>query len=131
MPFATAARNDRRAGDKRAIGSGPIMAKILIVEAASVNRRMAAASLKDQGHDVIESSRGARGLKIAHSERPDLVLIDTLLPDMDGGQFVRAAFSTEPAPVSRRTNRWWIPRYVCGHHWKSSDELQSILRDAV
>lgn len=70
------------------------MAKILIVEAASVNRRMAAASLKDQGHDVIESSRGARGLKIAHSERPDLVLVDTLLPDMDGGQFVRALRST-------------------------------------
>ena len=48
-----------------------------------------------------------------------------------GGQFVRAAFSTEPAPVSRDTNRWWIPRYVCGHHWKSTDELKAILRDAT
>ncbi len=48
-----------------------------------------------------------------------------------GGQFVQAAFSTEPASVMRDTNRWWIPRYVCGHHWKSSDELKSILRDAT
>ena len=70
------------------------MAKILIVEGASVNRRIAVASLKDEGHDVIESSTGARGLKIAESERPDLVLVDTLLPDMDGGQFVRALRST-------------------------------------
>ena len=61
-------------------------------------------------------------------------LLEEYLPQQakaGGGQFVRAAFSTEPAPVSRRTNRWWIPRYVCGHHWKSSDELQSILRDAI
>ena len=48
-----------------------------------------------------------------------------------GGQFVRAAFSTEPGPVTRDTSRWWIPRYVCGHHWKSSDELMAILRDAA
>ena len=61
-------------------------------------------------------------------------LLEEYLPQQaraDGGQFVRAAFSTEPAPVTRNTNRWWIPRYVCGHHWKSSDELKSILRDAT
>ena len=60
-------------------------------------------------------------------------LLEEYLPKQGsagGGQFVRAAFSTEPAPVTRDTNRWWIPRYVCGHHWKSTDELQLILRDA-
>ena len=60
-------------------------------------------------------------------------LLEEYLPQQaafGGGQFVRAAFSTEPAPVTRDTNRWWIPRYVCGHHWKSTDELQLILRDA-
>ena len=61
-------------------------------------------------------------------------LLEKYLPqqaDEGGGQFVRAAFSTEPAPVTRDANRWWIPRYVCGHHWKSGDELQSILCDAT
>ena len=61
-------------------------------------------------------------------------LLEEYLPQQakaGGGQFVRAAFSTEPAPVSRDTNRWWIPRYVCGHHWKSTDELKAILRDAT
>ena len=61
-------------------------------------------------------------------------LLEEYLPQQaqaDGGQFVRAAFSTEPAPVTRGTNRWWIPRYVCGHHWKSPEELASILRDAA
>ena len=61
-------------------------------------------------------------------------LLEEYLPQQakaGGGQFVRAAFSTEPAPVTRGTNRWWIPRYVCGHHWKSPEELATILRDAV
>ena len=61
-------------------------------------------------------------------------LIEEYLPQQaksGGGQFVRAAFSTEPAPVTRESNCWWIPRYVCGHHWKSPEEFAAILRDAV
>ena len=60
-------------------------------------------------------------------------LLEEYLPQQFGGGsgFVHAAFSTEPAPVARDTNRWWLPRYVCGHHWKSSSELESILRDAT
>lgn len=45
--------------------------------------------------------------------------------------FVTAAFTTEPAPATRATNRWQIPRYVCGYHWKSADDLKAILRDAA
>ncbi|MEO8386287.1 MAG: polysaccharide deacetylase family protein [Betaproteobacteria bacterium] len=45
--------------------------------------------------------------------------------------FVTAAFSTEPIPVTSVTNRWKIPRYVCGHHWKSAGDLKAILRDAA
>lgn len=60
-------------------------------------------------------------------------LLDEYLPQQageNGGRFVQAAFSTEPAFVTRDTNRWWIPRYVCGHHWKSTDDLKTILREA-
>jgi SAM-dependent methyltransferase len=60
-------------------------------------------------------------------------LVDDYLPRqaVTGGGFVRAAFSTEPELVTPATNRWWMPRYVCGHHWKSSKELEAILRDAA
>lgn len=60
-------------------------------------------------------------------------LLEEYLPQQakaGGGQFVRAAFSGEPAPITRGANRWYLPRYICGFHWKSTDELQSILRDA-
>jgi hypothetical protein len=40
---------------------------------------------------------------------------------------VRAAVTTEPAPVHADTSVWRIPRYVCGAHWKSEAELDRIL----
>lgn len=59
-------------------------------------------------------------------------LIDDYLPAQarSAVPVVRAAFSTEPELVHPASNRWWIPRYVCGHHWKSTAELAAILRDA-
>ncbi|HEX7917727.1 polysaccharide deacetylase family protein [Rudaea sp.] len=41
----------------------------------------------------------------------------------------RAAFTGEPHPVEANTDRWLIPRYVCGHHWKTPGELESLLRE--
>lgn len=46
------------------------------------------------------------------------------------GGGVIAAFSTDGKPVSRGSNRWNLPRFVCGAHWKSSEELAAILIDA-
>ena len=65
-----------------------------------------------------------------HSNR---YLLEEYLPQQARGDqpFVTAAFSTEPTPVTSASNRWQIPRYVCGHHWKSADDLKAILRDAA
>lgn len=43
---------------------------------------------------------------------------------------LKAAFTTEPIPLTRTSYRWLIGRYVCGHHWKSSSDLKWILNDA-
>lgn len=39
----------------------------------------------------------------------------------------RAALGTEPGAVSRDTNRWDLPRYVCGRDWTSSNTLLELL----
>lgn len=39
----------------------------------------------------------------------------------------RAALGTEPGTVSRDTNRWDLPRYVCGRDWTSSNKLLDLL----
>jgi hypothetical protein len=52
-------------------------------------------------------------------------------PQRAGAQgFAFAAFTTAGEFVSRGTNRWRIPRFVCGEHWKDPAGLESILRRA-
>ena len=40
---------------------------------------------------------------------------------------VRAAFGTAPAPVTPASDRWNLPRYVCGFHWQSPEEFEALL----
>lgn len=40
---------------------------------------------------------------------------------------LEAAFGAVGEPLAMNSPQWNLPRYVCGHHWKSPDELQKIL----
>jgi hypothetical protein len=42
-----------------------------------------------------------------------------------------AAFGAGAEPVTEASDRWNLPRYVCGWHWKDPGELAAILRDAA
>jgi len=52
------------------------------------------------------------------------------LPSRGRAAGIRAAFTTQPRPVSPTDNVWALPRFTCGHHWKSSRELANILANA-
>jgi peptidoglycan/xylan/chitin deacetylase (PgdA/CDA1 family) len=54
-------------------------------------------------------------------------LVDEYLPRFAHEHRLRAAFSTEPAPVEASSNPWCLPRFVCGQHWRSTDDLRLIL----
>jgi DNA-binding response OmpR family regulator len=60
------------------------MAKILIVEDDKFLRELIAKKLKNEGFDVVEAVNGEEGLKKIKEERPDLVLLDLILPGIDG-----------------------------------------------
>jgi len=49
------------------------------------------------------------------------------LPDYQSRHQFRAAFTTEPRPVSRSDNCWLLPRFVFCHDWKSPQGLIEIL----
>lgn len=42
-----------------------------------------------------------------------------------------AAFGDGAKPIEEYSDRWNLPRYICGWHWKSPDELRTILGDAT
>jgi two-component system cell cycle response regulator DivK len=58
--------------------------RILIVEDQEDNRAILRDVLSTVGYELIEALNGEDGVKLAQSERPDLILMDIQLPKMDG-----------------------------------------------
>lgn len=58
--------------------------KILLVEDNELNRDMLSRRLSRKGFDVVIAEDGERGVELARSEKPDLVLMDMSLPVKDG-----------------------------------------------
>jgi len=67
----------------------PIAYKILVIddhpETLSIIQRV----LQQQGYSVLGARSGFRGLRLAESENPDLVLVDGMMPEMDGWEVCR------------------------------------------
>lgn len=61
-------------------------AKVLIVEDNSDVRRLYAIGLNQHGFEVKLAADGAQAVERIASERPDVILLDWLMPLMDGGQ---------------------------------------------
>jgi len=60
------------------------MPKILLVEDNELNRDMLSRRLIRRGYNVILAEDGSQGVSAAHTEMPDLILMDLSLPVMDG-----------------------------------------------
>jgi DNA-binding response OmpR family regulator len=79
------------------------MMRVLIIEDEDDIREVAQASLEIMaGLDVITASTSQEGLSKATSERPDVILLDVMLPDMDGlalFQQLQASSTTRNIPV--------------------------------
>ncbi|MEK7622199.1 MAG: response regulator [Patescibacteria group bacterium] len=57
---------------------------ILIVEDEEVQRKPLADQLRDEGFQVLTAQNGQEGLELALREHPDLILLDILMPILDG-----------------------------------------------
>jgi two-component system phosphate regulon response regulator PhoB len=65
------------------------MARILVVEDEDDIRQILAYNLAQAGHEVFSAERGAAALELARKERPELVLLDLMLPDISGLEICR------------------------------------------
>ncbi len=68
----------------------PPTATILLIEDERVTRTSMAARLTRLGYRVLEAENGLVGLDVARRERPDLLIVDWMMPEMDGPTFCEA-----------------------------------------
>lgn len=63
--------------------------KILVVDDHSASRMTAVALLSMEGYEVLEADTGVAALKILMQSQPDLILLDVMMPEMDGFEVCR------------------------------------------
>lgn len=83
--------------------------KILLIEDDNILRELITKRLTEGGYQVIQSIDGISGLKAVNDERPDLVLLDIVLPEMDGFEVLENIKKTESLakiPVIILSNLW-------------------------
>src|SRR5207244_12768319 len=81
--------------------------RVLLVEDDRFLRRACEASLRQRGLTVTTAADGEEGLRLARSEKPDLVLLDMLMPKLSGLEALRARRgdeATRKVPVVTPSN---------------------------
>lgn len=81
------------------------MARLLLIEDDPAIRNTLLRALRDRGHAVAASPAAMDGLQTALAERPDLIVLDLGLPDLDGRELLRMLRAVSRIPVIIATAR--------------------------
>ena len=81
------------------------MPAILLIEDDSRIRQLAAESLAAEGHAVETAAVALDGLRLALANKPDLIVLDLGLPDLDGAELLRMLRAVSQVPVIVATAR--------------------------
>src|SRR6185369_6580305 len=92
-------------GTSERVGSGWMDARILLVEDDPSIREVTAIGLKNAGFEVETAADGAAGLERWRVDRPDLVLLDVMLPRLDGLEVCREIRRESTVPIVMLTAR--------------------------
>ncbi|MCG3111869.1 MAG: diguanylate cyclase [Candidatus Manganitrophus sp. SB1] len=93
------------------------MAKILVVDDSPFEAKHSKVLLEREGHEVLVAENGMQGMKLIKLERPDLILLDLVLPDISGREVCRWAklnAETQSIPIIILTARTDVKERVAG-----------------
>jgi len=79
--------------------------RILIVEDETTLRETLAYNLANEGYEVTQLGDGAEALNMARAEQFDLIVLDIMLPTLDGLSFCRILRKEQPTPIIMLTAR--------------------------
>ena len=76
-----------------------IPTNILVIEDEPQMQKLLRLSLASEGYRVVEAAKGQEGIDLARTHNPDLVLLDLVLPDMDGTEVTKALREWTARPI--------------------------------
>lgn len=74
------------------------MARFLVIDDSSFQRNLLEELLREFGHDSVVAPNGAMGLELLEDESVDGILVDLIMPILDGYGFLKALGKLESAP---------------------------------
>ena len=83
----------------------PRKATVLVVDDEPHVVRLVKANLEPSGYRILTATDGEQALRVVQSESPDLVILDIMLPKMDGYEVCRRIREFSPVPVIMLTAR--------------------------
>lgn len=107
--------------------------KILIVDDDLETLRLVGLILERGGFQIVAASNGQQALTLAHSERPNLIILDIMMPDMDGYQVmknIRQDTAISTIPVLMFTAKAGIEDKITGYETGVDDYLTKPIHPA-
>ena len=97
--------------------------KILIVEDEANIRELLRLYLEREGYAVIEAANGVEGIKMWKSEKPDMLLLDVMMPVMDGWAVCREIRAESDVPIIMLTAKGETADRVSGLEMGADDYI--------
>ncbi len=113
------------------------MAKVLIVDDSPTEVHIFSSALSDAGHDVLVASDGEEGVRKANEQQPDVILMDVVMPGLNGFQATRKIHrnsSTRHIPIiivttkDQDTDREWGMRQGAKDYLVKPVDMKELLQ---
>lgn len=107
--------------------------KILIVDDDVQTLRLVGLMLERQGYKILAASNGTQAIGMARSEHPDLILLDVMMPDVDGysvARTMRKEPETTDIPILMFTAKSQVEDKIAGYEAGADDYLTKPIHPA-
>jgi CheY-like chemotaxis protein len=107
--------------------------KILIVDDDVQTLRLVGLMLERQGYKILAASNGTQAIGMARSEHPDLILLDVMMPDVDGygvARTLRKEPETTDIPILMFTAKAQVEDKIAGYESGADDYLTKPIHPA-